>query len=137
MKLFFALPVPKAFIDKLFIPYQKKFKKYALKWSLVENLHITLRFIGDTNNEQLETIKQIAHKVSTSHELPRLEANNLMSLPTEKDSHVLTVEVSQSEALYHLYKNLDDQLTEANIVRDHRAFFPHITIARTNKPILE
>lgn len=100
----------------------------GVRWLDPDQLHLTLRFIGDVAPPLFERIRA---------ELGRIEAEpfeislqGVGRFPPRRDPRVLWVGVEASEPLFRLRNRVEQALTNCGIASEERGFSPHITLAR-------
>lgn len=98
------------------------------RWVPKEQLHLTLRFIGDTDDLTQPVIRAALRQVVS----PRfsLALSGIGHFPPGKHPRVLWVGMTASLQLSALQHQVELALMEAGIPPDERSFSPHITIAR-------
>ncbi len=106
------------------------------KWVKPENMHMTLKFIGnDIDEEQLpEIIKSL--QMSCQGIPPfNVRVEGLGGFPPQGRPKVIFAEVKEDSGyLKRLAENIDNNLAmRAGIKRDNRRFIPHITLGRCRK----
>jgi RNA 2',3'-cyclic 3'-phosphodiesterase len=132
VRLFVALEIPSAVRDNL-AAMIRELRPLApqLKWVRVENLHITLKFIGETNAENLAAIRRALSSVPSRQSVD-LHLRGLGFFPNEKRPAVLWAGIEASESLGKLAGDIDRALETVGIAREQRTFTPHLTIARVS-----
>jgi 2'-5' RNA ligase len=98
------------------------------RWQTDEQLHLTLRFIGEADRHQAEDIAAILGSVHHPGFALTLEDINQFDRKGRIDT--LWVGVSPQEPLRQLHNKIDRTLERVGIAPDTRSFLPHITIAR-------
>ncbi len=93
-----------------------------------EQLHLTLRFIGDANEAQYQAIKKELGKIK-GQAFP-LGLKEVGHFPPGRRPRVLWVGMSVSAPLLMLQEEVERTLVGAGVLPEERAFSPHITIAR-------
>ncbi len=91
-------------------------------------LHITLRFIGEVDEHLFAAIKTALARVSVSS-FP-LALSGVGHFPPGRHPRVLWVGMEASEQLLMLQQEVEQALIDVGIQPDERRFSPHITIAR-------
>lgn len=138
MRVFFAITLPKScqasileFIEK--IRYKPALNK--IRWTKAENLHLTLRFLGKVEDQQLPEL--IEHVDTTLHENPTLpfviKSNELIPFPKHK-SRALSLGVKQHKNLTALHECITQTTEALGFEREKRDFTPHITLGRFKHP---
>lgn len=132
MRLFIAIGVEEPIKEKL-IQVQQQAKAFATKgrFSQKEHLHLTLRFIGETSEENIPLIRQALAKATEDASSFTLRVDRLGHFQ-KRNLHVLWTGVQENTQLLALQKNLDLQLEEhIGLTPEDRPYTAHITLGRT------
>ena len=134
MRLFVALEIPAAVRDNL-ATLIKDLRNLEPKsrWVRPENLHVTLKFIGQAPPDKLEAIR-IALGGVRAVQAVELDFRGLGFFPNEKHPRVLWANVKASTHLKSLAADIDHALEILGVPREQRAFTPHLTLARFPSP---
>ena len=109
----------------------KAHKLGRFSWTKKDNLHITVKFIGQTPLEKLNVIKQIGEKTAAEIDPFTITLTGLGIFPNFKSSRVLWINLSiGQEILIKINRTINDQLAVKNILLPKNNFLPHLTIAR-------
>jgi 2'-5' RNA ligase len=135
VRLFVALEIPAAVRDNLAaqinelrdLPAPLAAKR--LRWVRPENLHVTLKFIGEVEAAKLDGIRSALTAIGLDAPVG-LDFRGLGFFPDEKYPRVLWVGLHASGNLPVLASDIDRTLEGQGIARDERAFAPHLTLAR-------
>jgi 2'-5' RNA ligase len=127
MRLFVALDLPHATRQRL---CDLAVGLPAARWVPPENLHLTLRFIG-------ETPRYVAEELDLALAALRGRGFDLTLCgvgTTEKSGRTgaLWAGVERNPALAHLQAKIETALQRAGLAPERRRFMPHVTIARLN-----
>ena len=128
MRLFIAIDLPERLKDELAII---SFGLPQARRIPPEQLHLTLRFIGEVDGALFGDIKSGLKSVIGSP-FP-LTLNGLGCFPPRRDPQVLWVGIESAVELLELRKKVDSCLFKLGISPEQRKFSPHITLARTRK----
>lgn len=124
-RLFVAIDLPeeiKLAIGSLHCPLP------GAKWVAGEQIHLTLRFVGDVDDKLL---KMIVASLSGIVAAPfSLAIQGVGCFPPKRDPKVLWVGVGGSSALLGLQSAIEKAFVRIGLEAEGRPFFPHITIAR-------
>ena len=139
MRLFVALEIPAAVRDNL-AALLKDLRDLSLRlgdkrgrWVRPENLHVTLKFIGEAADTKLEGIRDALAKIRSDAPFD-LQFRGLGYFPNEKHPRVLWVGLNASSNLALLAGDIDRALEAQGIAPEKRAFAPHVTLARFEPP---
>jgi len=105
----------------------------AHRASRVEQVHMTLQFIGDTRlsdvDEVGESMARSASGVGHLEVLPR----RIISLPDRGPARLVAAETDRPPLLLELHRRLARRL--ARRPGEHEGFLPHMTLARFSGPV--
>ena len=135
MRLFVALEIPAAVRDNLTAQVAElrelsaKVADKRPRWVRPENLHVTLKFIGEVEAAKLEGIRSALTAIGLDAPVG-LDFRGLGFFPDERYPRVLWAGLHASGNLPVLARDIDGALEGQGIARDQRAFTPHLTLAR-------
>ena len=134
MRLFVALEIPSAVRENL-AALIRELRPLApqAKWVRAENLHVTLKFIGELPAQRGEAIRAALAHVRGEGAL-ELHFRGLGFFPNEKRPRVFWADIESDARLAHLAEQIEAQLEPLGIAREARAFAPHLTLARFPSP---
>ncbi len=101
------------------------------RWQSDDQLHLTLRFIGEVDRHRAGDIH--AALGSVRHAPFKLSLNGMGSFDRRGFADAVWVGVTPREQVTALHRKVDTALTRVGLPPDDRAFLPHITIARLNR----
>ena len=105
-----------------------------VRWARPENLHLTLKFIGEAEPATLKQIENVLTTVRTSGPLD-LEFHGLGFFPNAKRPRVFWAGVRSTENLAVLAHSIDIALHTLGFPLETKAFAPHVTLARFNSSV--
>lgn len=105
-----------------------------LSWSKTENLHINLKFLGETTERQVTQIRQ-AVEPAISHVSPfALEINGLGVFPDNRSPRVLWIGLGGAlDSLNTLAECIGNAVVSLGFPQEDRPFRPHLTVARVKR----
>ena len=98
------------------------------RWVAAENLHVTLRFIGEVDRDHAADIDAALRAVVAVRFDLRLQG--VGTFGRGRKLHSLWAGVESDPALTALHARVDRALVGAGIAPDNRKFMPHVTLAR-------
>ncbi len=134
IRAFLALALPdkiKEQIFSLYSPFKNKFK-IKIKWIPVENLHITVKFLGNIQGKMLDKIIRSFQDLNLKLDI-NLILNSVGIFPPKGLPRVLWVsfqEHQNSSHLIDLNNKIEKELKIQGFPEEKRKFHPHVTIAR-------
>lgn len=100
----------------------------GVNWVPMENLHLTLRFIGETDTSNYRQIRGCLHEITYSKF--DMEIDRLGHFGSEKHPKSFWAGVKESFSLLELQQLIEERLAELSIRPAEHKFYPHITIGR-------
>jgi 2'-5' RNA ligase len=130
MRLFAALDVPEDVRERLsaFMHNMEGICPGA-RWIPADNLHVTLKFIGQTEDTALPQIRSALQPIRVAAPLD-LGFRGVAYMPSAAHPRVLWTNIHSSDALPGLASAIEEALAPLSIPRETRAFRPHLTLAR-------
>ncbi len=130
MRLFVALEIPPVVRESLAaLLSQLRAISREPHWVRPENLHVTLKFLGQVPDGQVDTIQAALGNVRSSEPV-NLVFRGLGFFPNEKHPRVFWVGIDASPNLKKLASDIEAAAENCGIPREQRAFSPHLTLAR-------
>jgi 2'-5' RNA ligase len=133
MRAFLALTLPKkerTRINRSARPLRER--EVPVRWTDLENYHVTLKFLGDIRGTRVETVKQVMREVAESTAPFHARIGAFGAFPTIRRPEVLWVGIEASPELRCLKQDLEWGLAGHDFPRETRAFHPHITLGRAS-----
>lgn len=130
MRLFYAIELDERTRQLLF-DNQSKLKGKALKanFTRAENLHLTLRFMGDIEDAYFPVLKKMQDFVASKAEAFQLELSGPGVFERGHKS-IVWWGTKKSEVLSRLQKNLEEEIRANGFPAETREYSSHITLAR-------
>lgn len=125
IRLFVAVPLPEQIRTQLTMMQSGL---QGARWLKPENIHLTLRFIGEARNDLASDIDMALSEITAP--AFALELEDVGSFANGKRPHALWAGLAKSEPLSHLQAKIESTLVRTGLAAEERKFSPHITIAR-------
>jgi len=125
LRLFVAVDPPVTIKQHLLLLSRSIF---GARWQNLEQIHITINFMGEVNNSQLPLI--IGALASIKAEPIELNINGVDYFGSNRQPRTLYAKVVPNPELIKLSKQINDALSDIDIKIEKRKFKPHITLAR-------
>ena len=130
MRLFAALSIPAAVLENLSTVIRELRRADAHpRWVNPDNLHVTLKFIGEVPAEKLKAIGDVLASIRSTDELT-LEFRDVGFFPNGRRPNVAWIGIAASPNLAPLVAAMNNTLTPLGIPNEQREFVPHLTLAR-------
>lgn len=96
----------------------------------IKQLHITLRFIGDVDEERIDEIGNIVSETVSGISRSRLSLKGMGTFPNERNPKILWAGIDTALPLAHIAEELSVKFSKAGIPFDEKPFKPHVTVGR-------
>ena len=134
MRLFVAVEIPSAVRENLGALLKSlRAVSAQTRWVRAENLHVTLKFIGEVPETKLGAIRGALAGVRSDQPVI-LDFRGLGFFPNDKHPRVFWAGIEASPNLTTLAAEIDRAMEELGISRQQRPFSPHLTLARFEPP---
>lgn len=101
------------------------------KWSPLDNLHITLIFLGDTDKKWVPELIELSDASAASIPAFDVELRRVDLFPPGKAPKVISLGVgSEGKMLRKLHGVYRDNLVDSGYTVETRSYKPHLTLAR-------
>ncbi len=97
------------------------------RWQAREQLHLTLRFIGEVDGREAVAIDDALRMIAAPPFRLELKGTGEFG---GRNAHALWAGVHASEPLLHLQRKIESALQRVGIAAEPRKFTPHVTLAR-------
>ncbi|MBN1575258.1 MAG: RNA 2',3'-cyclic phosphodiesterase [Chitinispirillaceae bacterium] len=124
-RLFLAIDLPQRIIDDIGATYRAI---HGARWMREEQLHITLRFYGETSPDREESLVKALEGIA-SPPFP-LRLKGVGHFPPRGEPRILWVGIAAQELLMRLASRVENVSVKAGFAHEKRSFSPHITVAR-------
>ncbi len=132
-RLFIGLAFSSQFATDL-EPWIRKIKKTAdhketnLNWTPKDNFHVTLLFLGDTDDEKIPSLIANMQPIAEKHASFKLKIRGIGGFPSLQQARVIYLGVQRSQHILDLQAALEDALQAPE--KFEPEFTPHLTLAR-------
>ncbi len=131
IRVFVAFPLPVVWIES-FIPISKKNSALEkFRWTPVENLHITLFFIGEVEEKNLQLISSALNKTFLGQPAIQLFFESIELRGKKESPSMLWGKFRMSETFTLLAEKIHESVKELMTIKVvHKDPVPHCTLAR-------
>ena len=131
MRLFVALPIPDPVAQQLLL---LQGGVPGARWQAREQLHLTLRFIGDVDGRDARALDDALAGIDA----PAFELQfHGVGQFGNKQPHTLWAGARKNELLDHLARKVDTAIRRVGQPQDAHKFTPHVTLARLRHPEID
>jgi 2'-5' RNA ligase len=100
-----------------------------------QNVHLTLKFLGDVSPANLERLSGALKAEATSHDMFSITVSGLGAFPTQRRPRVIWIGLDAPPRLAALQRGVDAAAVQLGYPKEERPFSPHLTIGRVSQTI--
>lgn len=130
VRLFVALDLPAQVRERLRLLTGAKLP--GARWVPPENMHLTLRFVGEVDHGRADDIDGALAGIAARGFDLTLEG--VGAFESGRRVHALWAGVERNPALDHLRAKIESAVVRAGCEPERRKFSPHVTLARLDQP---
>ncbi len=136
LRTFLSIPVPPeihALRDKLQDSVNSQGAK--ISWIRKGNIHLTMKFIGDTPEDDVDKISHTIKDIIISTPAMKFEITGTGCFPKKTRPRILWLGINGDlTPLQHLVRNINDALDPLGYPKEEKEYVPHLTLARIKYP---
>ena len=106
-----------------------------IRWVAVENMHLTLKFLGDIPSANMEVLTQMIRAQADSFHCFDIHLTGIGSFPGPKRPRVIYIGIQAPAELEAFQRQLESATRRLGYNSEERAFSPHLTIGRIRQNI--
>ena len=135
LRVFIALEIPSKVQNDIHQATSKLKNEIGslVRWAPAENLHLTLKFLGDISPTHLDFLKQMIRAEADSHRSFDIKLIGLSSFPTSKRPRVVYIDIQAPAELRNLQHAIESGAHRLGYKPEERAFSPHLTLGRVKR----
>lgn len=116
--------------------YKRQIAPADVRWVAAENIHLTLKFLGDTPRSRLPEIAAALQAACASHAVFEISLEGRGCFPNFQRPRVIWVAVrDRGQALARLQADIERQVAPLGWPTEARGFSPHLTLGRVTRGV--
>jgi 2'-5' RNA ligase len=112
---------------------KQELKDLPLRWVPVDNIHLTIQFIGEVEQKKLQLIKDVMAEKARHVQPFDISLAGMGVFPDMRKPLVLWVGVQSSAQLNQLQEEIHSGLRQRGFDLETRPYTPHLTLARVRR----
>ena len=129
MRLFVAVFPPPEVREEASKTARRLLPDGRIRWSRPENVHLTLKFLGDVDEESLDGLRTVLEDACATHAPFEARLAGLGAFPLAQRARILWAGVGTgSDQLRSLVADIDAALSYSGFERETRPYEPHVTL---------
>lgn len=130
-RVFIAVKIdPGATLMEMISDFRTVLKDERIKWTETENFHITLAFLGDTEEEKIKDVAGMLKEICSGKGDFEMVIKGAGVFRNLKDPRIIWTGIEHSENLVKLFESVKLGLLNTGITLEERPFNPHLTLGR-------
>ncbi len=130
-RLFVAIKItPQQKFQDLYKSISSNCSYFDIKWAKLDNIHITLKFLGDTQSEKIIDIVKTLERISESTPPITINLKGVGVFGSRYAPRIIWVGIEKNEELNKLFEKIKRELLNIGYVPDKQNIVPHLTIGR-------
>ena len=110
--------------------YKKTFFRLPITWAKTDNIHLTLKFIGDYPTNKIESLNIDISKITGKTKFLNLDFSRSGAFPSVDNPRILWLGIEKNNSLNTFVNEINEINYKFGIKRDKNKFFPHLTLGR-------
>jgi len=136
IRTFIAIEIPEEIRARL-AALQEEWKKERAQvtWVKPDNIHLTLKFLGDVPEEKMESVQQGVRRATEGLTPFTVAVKTVGTFPSWKRPRVLWVGIEETTGkVSALASRIEDEMTKLGFEKEDRPFSAHLTLGRVKRP---
>jgi len=136
-RTFIAIEISDAVRQKIAdVQAELKKENERISWTRPENIHVTLKFLGDVEENKIDGIAGVVQKIAENIQSFTVKVKTLGAFSNLRRARVLWVGLENVSAeLTQIAEQLEPGLSQLGFPKEERKFSPHLTIGRVKSAL--
>jgi RNA 2',3'-cyclic 3'-phosphodiesterase len=110
---------------------REEFSNLRVGWEKTEKLHLTLKFLGDSDENQIEKLREIVRNIAGQVSKFSLKIAETGVFPSPRNARILWIDVKDEKgSLAKINRLLETECEKIGFSKERKNYKPHLTIAR-------
>jgi 2'-5' RNA ligase len=101
-----------------------------IKWIAVDDLHLTLKFLGDTEEKTIKDIGTSLEELTQKLHVFSITIKDTGIFKNMNDPRIIWLGIEQSSELTELRNSIENRILQFGFPTEERKFSPHLTVGR-------
>ena len=136
MRLFIAITLPEPLKQTIHRATESlRNAAPTIRWVSADQLHITLKFLGEVKEPAMSAIGAALERAANSHAPFDLDFAGVGAFPNTRRPRVYWLGVNPNTALHGLQESVETEIVPLGFPREARPFHPHLTLGRVGPEV--
>lgn len=115
---------------RIYYGLKNQCKYDKINWVKPENIHITLKFFGETTEDKIEPVISELNEIANRHKPFDISLANVGIFGSHYKPRVIWFGIEDNESLKNLGIEILNKMNDVGFNQDRQNFVPHLTIGR-------
>jgi 2'-5' RNA ligase len=120
-------------LEQVSTQLKKRLEGVPVRWVPVDNIHLTLKFLGDVSLANVDMLKKILQTEVEGHHVFEISVGGLGAFPSLHRPRVVWVGVEAPAELTAVQNGVESAMARLGYAREERPFSPHLTLGRVSR----
>jgi 2'-5' RNA ligase len=120
-------------LDEVSNKLKERLPGVPVRWVPVENIHLTIKFLGDVSVSNLEMLQKLLRVEASQHSPFEFSVGNMGAFPSISRPRVIWVGVEAPDELHTLQHGIEMETARLGYAREKRSYSPHLTLGRVSR----
>jgi 2'-5' RNA ligase len=138
LRSFVAVEIPaeiQGALARSIAPLQKALPDQLIRWVAPQNVHLTLKFLGDVSPANLEQLAGALKAEALTHDPFTMSVGGLGAFPNPRRARILWIGLEAPAALMALLRGVEAVSARLGYPSEDRPFSPHLTVGRVRQNV--
>jgi 2'-5' RNA ligase len=136
IRAFIAIDLPpdvQDCLEQVSAKLKEQIGEKSVRWVSVPNIHLTLKFLGDVSENNLDVLKEIIRAEAALQKPMEFSVGRLGAFPKTVRPRVIWVGIEAPQELVSLQRGIEARTAKVGYPKDKRKFSPHLTLGRVSR----
>jgi 2'-5' RNA ligase len=120
-------------LEQVSVQLKKRLEGVPVRWVPVDNIHLTLKFLGDVSLANVDMLKKILQTEVEGHHAFEISVGGLGAFPSLHRPRVVWVGVEAPAELTAVQNGVESAMARLGYAREERPFSAHLTLGRVSR----
>jgi len=101
-----------------------------IKWVETNNMHLTLKFLGDTTDDQIDAVIHVLDQIKVDFQSFSFDIKGCGVFKNIRQPRVLWFGIDQINEMKKIHNVIETELLKIGFEKEQRSFTPHLTLGR-------
>jgi len=120
-------------LEQVSAQLKERLESAPVRWVPVDNIHLTLKFLGDVSLANLEILKKMLQTEVAGHHAFEISVGGVGAFPSPRHARVIWVGVEAPPELAAIQRGIESSMARLGYAREDRPFTAHLTLGRVSR----